>query len=112
MTERDEAEARGLLIEGLADRLADCISLRGTITVLGGRELHPVFLRHEVAAIVEALRTPSPAIAEVERALEFYATHGAGCRKVTSEGNDSRHALDKDGGKHAADALASLRGRA
>lgn len=32
---------------------------------------------------------------------EFYAKHGEGCRKITPEGEVSRKALDRDGGKMA-----------
>jgi hypothetical protein len=49
--------------------------------------------------------------AEIE-ALTWYAEQVAGCRKVTSEGNDARRALDQDGGKRATDALSALSKRA
>lgn len=48
---------------------------------------------------------------EIERlrnALEWYAKHAAGCRKIPSEGDTSRQALDADGGKLARDALSGL----
>lgn len=41
-------------------------------------------------------------------ALQWYAEQVAGCRKITSEGDAARHALDADGGKRAQAALEAL----
>lgn len=38
-------------------------------------------------------------------ALTWYEERARNCRKITSEGNDARHALDKDGGERARAAL-------
>ncbi len=63
------------------------------------------------AAIVKAL-THQPAHRSVDRkkvaALEWYAKQVADCRKVQSEGEAARVALDADGGKRARDALTPL----
>lgn len=48
-------------------------------------------------------------LGEAEGALKWYAEQVAGCRKVTSEGNEARYALDGDGGKLARATLAKLR---
>lgn len=45
-------------------------------------------------------------------ALEWYAEQAAGCRKVTSEGETARNALDKDGGQRARAAIARVNGDA
>ena len=50
-------------------------------------------LRKDVAALVEA--------------LEWYSEHVLGCRKTTSEGEQYRTALDRDGGARARAALAA-----
>jgi hypothetical protein len=132
--ERDEAMSDAAVNETLplpseAEALA---SLRefalGPITA--------VFTWSEAAAILEliellttsgiievAVRNPSvaeymghwegraeKAEAEVTRlreALGWYETNVANCRKITSEGNDARHALDADGGQRARAALQS-----
>lgn len=41
-------------------------------------------------------------------ALEWYAEHVAGCRKISRDGDVSRAALDADGGQRARDTLARL----
>ena len=38
-------------------------------------------------------------------ALNWYAEQGEGCRKLTPDGDTARHALDRDGGKRAREAL-------
>ena len=45
---------------------------------------------------------------ELREALQWYAEHVANCRKITSEGDKARHALDADGGKRALAAIRSL----
>lgn len=44
-------------------------------------------------------------VRELEEALTWYRDKAEGCRKVTSEGNDARRSLDKDGGDKARAAL-------
>lgn len=56
MTADTPRETLLLRQELIADRLADCISLHGTIVVLGGREMHVSFTRGEIAEIVDSLR--------------------------------------------------------
>ena len=58
------------------------------------------------AALIVDLRAHA---AELAGALDWYAEQTAGCRKVTSEGNEARHQLDSDGGKRARTALAKHR---
>lgn len=41
----------------------------------------------------------------MREALEWYAEQVAGCRKLGSEGDDARQALDHDGGKRAIRAI-------
>lgn len=43
----------------------------------------------------------------MREALEWYALHVGNCRKVTSEGDDSRKMLDRDRGEKAREALAA-----
>ena len=50
-------------------------------------------------------RQAADLIAAQREALEWYAEKVAGCRKITSEGNDARNALDRDGGQIARAAL-------
>lgn len=45
---------------------------------------------------------------EMREALIWYERHVAGCRKITSEGDESRKQLDADGGLTARRALASF----
>ena len=52
---------------------------------------------------------PAQAPAEaLKETLEWYAIQAAGCRKVTSEGNEARRLLDCDGGERARVALRLL----
>lgn len=44
----------------------------------------------------------------MREALEWYAEQVAGCRKIGSVGEPARHALDRDGGERARNALALL----
>lgn len=64
------------------------------------------------AELVTFLRNAVPAILamaehnqRMREALDWYAEQGAGCRKITSEGEKARFALDKDGGERARRAL-------
>lgn len=52
---------------------------------------------------------PGPDVRALVEALEWYEQQAAGCRKLTSEGDDCRQALDSDGGKRAQTALAAHR---
>lgn len=52
---------------------------------------------------------PGPDMRGLVEALEWYEQHAAGCRKLTSEGDECRQALDSDGGKRAQTALAAHR---
>ena len=52
---------------------------------------------------------PAPDVKALVEALEWYEQQAAGCRKLTSEGDDCRQALDSDGGKRAQTALAAHR---
>lgn len=52
-----------------------------------------------------ALTSSQARIEALERELEWYGEQAAGCRKVTSEGDAARHALDADGGKRARSTL-------
>lgn len=51
----------------------------------------------------------SPSVDELVEALEWYSEQVFGCRKITSEGDWSRAALDRDGGDRARAALAAYR---
>lgn len=55
-------------------------------------------------ALLSKLRAP---VAVERAALEWYAEHVAGCRKLGPDGDAARQALDKDGGERARAALAS-----
>lgn len=61
-------------------------------------------------AFAEPRRT-DPLLDRVAEVLRFYAQHGAGCRKVTSDGDAHRHALDKDGGELARALLSEIEAR-
>jgi hypothetical protein len=50
-------------------------------------------------------------ITELTEALRWYAEQVAGCRKITSEGEQARNALDADGGQRARAALAKAGGQ-
>ena len=51
----------------------------------------------------------APDMAQMAEALVWYSEQVSGCRKVTSEGEQSRAALDRDGGARARAALAAHR---
>jgi hypothetical protein len=59
----------------------------------------------DVRAVLRERADLSRRLAEAEGALRWYAEQVAGCRKITSEGNAARAALDRDGGKRARAAL-------
>lgn len=52
---------------------------------------------------------PGPDVRGLVEALEWYEQKAAGCRKLTSEGDECRQTLDSDGGKRAQTALAAHR---
>ena len=54
-----------------------------------------------------SLIAAAPALAE---ALDWYALQVENCRKATSEGEEARKALDRDGGQRARAALSLARG--
>lgn len=55
--------------------------------------------------VPEAMRQAAQDLDEMRKALEWYDEKVTGCRKVTSEGNLARQALDADGGQRARTAL-------
>lgn len=59
---------------------------------------------HVGDTIVAELAT---ALAKAREALEWYSKQVRDCRKITSEGEDARHALEADGGQRARAALTS-----
>jgi hypothetical protein len=58
-----------------------------------------------LADYVRQLDAKARHIDKLEAALEWYAEMVKGCRKITREGEATRHALDHDGGKRAREAL-------
>lgn len=60
---------------------------------------------------IKLYTTPQPSqdVRGLVEALEWYEQQAAGCRKLTSEGDECRQALDSDGGKRAQTALAAHR---
>lgn len=52
---------------------------------------------------------PGPDVRSLAEALEWYEQQAAGCRKLTSEGDECRQALYSDGGKRAQIAIAAHR---
>lgn len=66
----------------------------------------------EAEAIAAWNRRPTPAgdAVGIREALEWYADKVGSCRKITSEGEDARAALDKDGGSRARAALGDVAG--
>ena len=65
-------------------------------------------LRDENDALAAERDALAAKLKVAEEALEFYAKHGEGCRKIGSIGEPSRNALDRDGGKFARAALSRL----
>lgn len=61
-------------------------------------------LAEEAADRIEQLEEEN---ARMRAALEWYADMATDCRKITSEGDIARRALDKDGGDRARFALAA-----
>lgn len=58
----------------------------------------------------EANARACAAVPDLLLALEWYAEQVAACRKVTSEGETARRALDQDGGTRARAAIARTKG--
>lgn len=101
-----EAASALLALEGERDQLAGMIKAREAlhaanlgvdfdkVAVLTARDLAGRLLAAEAE------------LAKVREALLWYEENVRNCRKITSEGNDARHALDRDGGERARAALA------
>ena len=58
-----------------------------------------------VSALCTALLESMDRVERYEEALQWYAEQVAGCRKITSEGDTARKALDRDGGERARKSL-------
>jgi hypothetical protein len=69
----------------------------GLIADAGGLVLEPLTKADAILAL--------PPVAGLATALRWYEEMAAGCRKVTSEGETARRALDRDGGQRARAAL-------
>lgn len=55
----------------------------------------------------QSFQQPGPDVRALVEALEWHEQKAAGCRKLTSEGDECRQALDSDGGKRAHTAIAA-----
>lgn len=61
-----------------------------------------------IQQVAEGTYKPAaPDVSALVEALEWYAEHAAGCRKISSEGDKYRGALDRDGGSIAETALSA-----
>ncbi|MFW5955166.1 MAG: hypothetical protein ACOCSK_00310 [Rhodothermales bacterium] len=63
-------------------------------------------LREDAPDLLAACRERDEEIARLREALSWYEIHVFNARRVGSEGEDARRALDQDGGKKARAALA------
>ena len=110
-------QSYGPFSDGVVERMAGTISRLPEIAELEA-ELHTM----KTAGIIEvAVRNPSVSeymghwegraekaesrFGELKSALEWYAEHVAGCRKLGRDGDISRGKLDRDGGTKAREAL-------
>ena len=59
----------------------------------------------EILRQLEALKAKDAEIARLREALVWYEEKTHNCRKLVSEGDDARHALNNDGGSRARTAL-------
>lgn len=59
------------------------------------------FALDEVAALAPVSEPVAGSVEIMREALEWYAEHVAGCRKIGRIGDPFRHALDEDGGQRA-----------
>jgi hypothetical protein len=62
-----------------------------------------------IEAMRDTLRSEAAMLKAAVEALEWYREQAEGCRKIGYIGDPFRQTLDADGGKRAADTLASLK---
>lgn len=96
----------------IADRSAELAGRDEVIEAFGegGSQiavLHAEGIARAIRALVPS-EAPVVGLAEMRAALEWYADKVSGCRKIGSEGDAPRQALDADGGKRAVAALSAL----
>jgi hypothetical protein len=117
-------QSYGPFSDGVVERMAGSISRLPEIAGAKARitELEAELHTMKTAGIIEvAVRNPSvseymahwegrvekaePRVGALESALEWYAEHVAGCRKLGRDGDIARGKLDRDGGTKALEAL-------
>ena len=117
-------QSYGPFSDGVVERMAGTISRLPEIAGAQSRiaELEAELHTMKTAGIIEvAVRNPSVSeymghwegraekaeagVGELKSALEWYAEHVAGCRKLGRDGDIARGKLDRDGGTKAREAL-------
>lgn len=94
------------MVESLDSQLTDCYA---EIEVKNARiaDLEDALAAASgtIAAMREDAAKAQAKIAELQTALEWYASHVADCRKLGRDGDVARGKLDRDGGTKAREAL-------